>query len=92
MAQLPIHRIEEIGLAAARAIAGGKVRAIRVRPALDSADEPAYFLSFLSETSQTGRPEVLLDIAHKVRDELIENGDESYPYIRLVTQDEWSIR
>ncbi|KQP41430.1 hypothetical protein ASF49_16780 [Methylobacterium sp. Leaf104] len=89
MAQLPLDRVEQIGLSAARSVAGPRVRAIKVRVAVDSTDEPAYYLSFLSEPGQAQEAELLLDIAHKVRDGLIASGDESYPYIRLVTPDEW---
>lgn len=92
MEQLPLHRVEQIGLSAARSVAGHMVLGLKVRTALDSSDEPAYFLSFLAEQDQVAQVELGIRIAQKIRDDLIENGDGSYPYVRLLGQDDWDRR
>ncbi|MDO9425612.1 MAG: hypothetical protein Q7T93_02160 [Methylobacterium sp.] len=89
MSELPLQRVEEIGLRAARAIAGETVRALKVRRALDSTDEVAYYLFFLSDRSLPEQALTSLSIAQKVRDTLIRDGDLSYPYVRLLPKDEW---
>ena len=89
MEQLSLDRIQQIGLTAARSIAGAKVKALKVRSSIDSSDNPAYYLAFLADRDQAGQAELGIRIAMKVRDDLIENGDSTYPFVRLLAEDEW---
>jgi hypothetical protein len=89
MRQVPLHRLEEIGRAAARAVAGGTVRDLKVRSGADASYDPAYYLTFVADRETIRRPEISVRIAHRVRDALLEQDDETYPYISLVSQEEW---
>ena len=89
MEQLSLSRIQQIGLSAAQSVAGGKVKALKVRSSVDSSDKPAYYLAFLAEGEQVGQAELGVRIAVKVRDDLIENGDSTYPFVRLLAEEEW---
>jgi hypothetical protein len=90
----PEH-LKDIGLDAAREVVGeGRAREIEVAVDLDSTNEPACFFSFLIE--QDGDPmRAALQrtrLGQRIRDKLIDRGDERYPYIRVLGHKDWGKR
>ena len=86
MTRIPESDLKNIGLKAAQSVLGpGKIEAIEVVSGNDSSDEPAHFFSFLvGEARDPQRAfRVWSSLAQKIRDTLIERGDEAYPYIRI---------
>lgn len=94
MADLPMKDIREISLEAVRSIAGSQAGEAEVGIGLDSSDEPVYHITLQLDC---GQQSILssadrLQIRQKIRDALIEAGDERYPFVRFLSQDDWDAR
>jgi hypothetical protein len=95
MTRIPESDLKEIGLEAAQSILGpGKVEAVEVVSGHDSSDEPAHFFSFLIEEDRDPKQAIRVwsSLAQKIRDTLIERGDEAYPYIHILSRRDWEGR
>ena len=94
MADLPMKDIRAISLDAARSIAGSQAGDAEVAIGLDSYDEPAYYITLQLEPGQPAilTPSDKIRISLKIRDALIEAGDERYPFVRFLSRDDWDAR
>jgi hypothetical protein len=96
MTELSDAEVEQIGRDAAEDVAGaGAVLRVQVTPGLGSIDEPAYFFSFVIDPglARPHPPGMLhLEIDGKIRDALIARGDETYPFLTIITPAEWNHR
>jgi hypothetical protein len=96
MVELSDAEVEQIGRDAAEEVAGaGAVLRVQVEPGLGSIDEPAYFFSFVidRDLALPHPPGMLyLEIERKIRDTLIGRGDETYPFLKIITPAEWNHR
>lgn len=95
MARLSGSELEQIGLEAAKGVVGaGAVEEVEVVAGLDTSDEPAYFFSFLVDQGEHRQSSGLLwtRLGQKIRDALIEQGDDSYPYVRVLSRQDWESR
>lgn len=94
MADLPMKDIRAISLDAVRRIAGSQAGDAEVGIGLDSSDEPVYDITLQLDRDQQS---VLssadrIQIRQKIRDALIEAGDERYPFVRFLSRDDWDAR
>jgi hypothetical protein len=91
MTDLSLDSVEKIGLEAAREVMGEKIEEVEAEAGQDSSDRPAYFISFRIDPDQDRATAALLRtrLAQKIRDELIAQGDEGYPIIRMLNDEEW---
>jgi len=94
MADLPMKDIRAISLDAVRRIAGSQAGDAEVGIGLDSSDEPVYDITLQLDRDQQS---VLssadrIQIRQKIRDALIETGDERYPFVRFLSRDDWDAR
>jgi hypothetical protein len=95
MAQLADSELTELGRDAARQLVGAdKVEAVEVEAGLDSSDEPAYHFWFRWDPDPDWRLMGLmrLRLGQKLRDELMARGDPSYPFIHILTRQDWDKR
>lgn len=94
MADLPMKDIREISLDAVRSIAGSQADDAEVDIGLDSSDEPAYYITLQLERGRQPllTPAARIRIGQKIRDALIEAGDERYPFVRFLSRDDWDAR
>lgn len=94
MADLPMKDIRAISLDAVRRIAGSQAGDAEVGIGLDSSDEPVYHITLQLDR---GQQSVLssadrIQIRQRIRDALIEAGDERYPFVRFLSRDDWDAR
>ncbi len=95
MAQLSETDLKVLGRKAARQIWGPrKVKRVDVVTGPDSTNDPAHYFSFLAEEDGDRQVAALLRIrlAQKLRDELMAHDDASYPYIRVLSEQDWDKR
>ena len=96
MTELSDAELEQIGRNAAEEEAGsGAVLRVQVEYGLGSIGEPAYFFSFVidRDLALPHPPGMLyLEIDGKIRDALIARGDETYPFMKIITPAEWNNR
>lgn len=96
MAELLDAEVEQIGRDAAEEVAGARaVLHVQVEPGLGSIGEAAYFFSFVidRDIALPHPPGMLyLEIEDKIRDALIGRGDETYPFLKIITPAEWNNR
>lgn len=94
MTELLLASVENIGREAAHEVIGEKVEDVEAAPGQDSSDGTAYFISFRFARDRDRAKAALLRtrLAQKIRDKLLEAGDEHYPIIRLLDDDEWMRR
>jgi hypothetical protein len=84
--RVPENDLKVIALKAAQSVLGpGKVETVDVVSGNDSSDEPAYFISFMIDQDRDAERAVRLwnRLAEKIRDTLVERGDEAYPYVDI---------
>jgi hypothetical protein len=88
--------LERLAREAADEIAGAdSVHDAKVESGLDSQDQPAYRFVFVIDRSkvvgyQPGERRIALGI--KIRDRLLAKGDETYPYLSIISPEEWRAR
>jgi hypothetical protein len=95
MAHLSQAELKEIGRKAAAEVYGpGVAQDVEVVGGEDWAGEPAYFYSFLIQQDPDRKKAERLrtSLSHKVRDELVERDDFAYPYISVLTEQDWDRR
>ncbi len=86
MAHLTVQQAREISLAAARAILGEPVD-VEVVAGADHTDDDAWFITYrFDDAAQRAKAAAhKWRISRTIRDELVDRGDESYPYIRFAS-------
>ncbi|MBE7201964.1 MAG: hypothetical protein INR70_29745 [Parafilimonas terrae] len=94
MTDLPLKDVREMSLDAVRSIAGSQAGDAEVAIGLDSSDELVYYITLQLEPGQHSilSPADRIRISHKIRDALIEAGDERYPHLRFLSRDDWDAR
>lgn len=95
MAHLPDTELRRIGRKVAGHIMGpGKVKRVDVVTGQDSTDQPAHYFSFLLDQDRDRQVAALLRtrLAQKLRDELLAHDDPGYPFIRILSQQDWDKR
>ncbi|MCJ2093418.1 MULTISPECIES: hypothetical protein [unclassified Methylobacterium] len=94
MADLPMAEIRAISLDAVHSVAGSQAGDAEVDIRLDSSDEPAYFITLQLDRTQQPllTPAARIRIGQRIRDALIEAGDERYPFVRFLSRDDWNAR
>jgi hypothetical protein len=95
MVHLPETELQTIGRDVARSIVGaGKVSQVEVVTMPDSSDQPAYYFSFLFDQDRDRQRAALVRtrLAQKLRDELIARGDARYPFVRILSRQDWGAR
>lgn len=86
MAELHLDEVKSIGRAAARSLAGDDLEMVDAVARPDGSDEVSYFITYrlTRDRDREAIHKLFLGISHRVRDTLIERGDEHYPYIDLL--------
>jgi len=95
MARLADSELTELGRDVARQLVGAdKVKAVEVETGLDASDEPAYHFWFRWDPDPDWPLMGLMRIrlGQKLRDELLSRGDASYPFIHILTKQDWDKR
>jgi hypothetical protein len=95
MAQLADSELTELGRDVARQLVGADtVKAVEVKTGFDSSDEPAYHFWFRWDQDPDWQLMGLMRmrLGQKLRDELMARGDEGYPYIHILTPQDWEKR
>jgi hypothetical protein len=92
MSDLRETDVLEIGReAAARLLGAASVQHVSVVARPDSTDDPAYYFMIVADQDPDGREASRRRgaLGMAIRDALIERGDETYPYIRIVDRADW---
>jgi len=94
MVQVSEQNLKEIGETAAREIMGARAEQVEVKAGVDHTGEPAYFFAFLIEQEGDAVRAALKRsrLGRKIRDDLLNLGDEAYPFIRVLGRDDWRKR
>ena len=94
MAHLQPAEIRAISLDAAMSVAGRPAADADVHVRLDSSNELAYFITLQFEPDHDPplAPATRLRVGQRIRDALIEAGDERYPFVRFLSRDDWDAR
>jgi hypothetical protein len=93
MAQLSETDLKALGRRAARQIWGPrKVKRVGVVTGPDSTNQPAHYFSFQVDQDGDHQAAALLrsKLARKLRDELLAHDDPGYPYIQILTEQDWA--
>jgi len=95
MTELSESVLKEIGFKAAQEIVGdGRAEAIEVTPGVDHTGKPAYYFAFLIEQDRDPSLAALkrTRLAQNIRDQLVQSGDEGYPFVRVLGHRDWGKR
>ena len=94
MTDVPLKDVREMSLDAVQSIAGSQAGDAEVAIGLDSSDELVYYITLQLEPRQQSSlsPADRIRIGHRIRDALIEAGDEHYPLLRFLSRDDWDAR
>jgi len=88
--------LERLARDAADEVAGAEaVHEALVEPILDSDDLPAYEFLFVIDRSKVSgyQPgEMRSKLGINIRDRLLAKGDETYPYLSIISPEEWRAR
>ena len=71
-----------------------KVKQVEVVAGPDSTDEPAYYFWYQLDQDPASQSAALarVRLKQKLRDELLARGDTTYPYLRVLTKQDWDKR
>jgi hypothetical protein len=95
MAQLADSELTELGGEVARQMLGvDKVKQVEVVARPDSTDEPACYFWYQVDQDPASQSAALarIRLAQRLRDELLARGDATYPYIRVLSTQDWAKR
>ena len=87
--------LEKLAFDIARKVAGdGAVEQVQVTDGVDASDRPAYHFTFLINDGllQVRPGLVLIRVTQYLHDALMAHGDEHFPVIRILNQEDWSRR
>jgi hypothetical protein len=95
MGQLADGELAELGRDVAQQLVGvDKITAVEVEAGLDSSEEPAYHFWFRWGQDPDWRLMgfMRLRLGQRLRDELMARGDPGYPFIHILTRQDWDAR
>lgn len=85
MSALSLDEVRAIGHLAAREVASGQAEVVDVAARPDAMGDPAYYMSFrVADGPDDDEVGLFLRLSHRVRDMLVERGDDTYPLVELV--------
>lgn len=95
MAHLSQAELKKIGVEAATEVYGpGVAKEVEVAPSADWAGDPADYFTFLVDEDPGSRDAVSrrTRVHEKIRDELMARNDTTYPYISVLSAQDWDKR
>lgn len=94
MARVPPAELRDLSLSVAHQVVGEGVDDVDVRLSADTSDKPAYFIAYrFGDRRHRERASSLRTrLSQHLRDELIRRGDARYPFVRLMTAEDWDRR
>jgi len=95
MPQITMPELETLARSAANLVAGeSSVEQVEVSPGIDPTGDPIYRFTFLidQEHALQRAGNLRIRLHQKLRDDLLERGDDHYPDLQIIDRNDWEQR